>query len=144
VTRNANVSTMIRLCAAMCMGAIGICANPAMADAQTPPSADAVAKHAVQSLVAGDFAQAELDFTDRMKSALPPDQLKDKWGQRVGANNAQIGEMHDTPFQQYTIVWVKTVVGPDYFWTKVVVDSSEKVAGLQFAPSSARVVAPGA
>jgi hypothetical protein len=135
---------MIKLCAAMCMAAIGFFANPVMADTQPTSSADTVAKHTVQSLVAGDFAQAEVDFTDRMKSALPPDQLKDKWSRRVGGNNAQIGEVHDVPFQQYTIVWVKTVVGPDYFWTKVVVDPSEKVAGLQFAPSSAKVAAPGA
>lgn len=133
-----------KFCLVLSLMAMSIGSTAVIADQAAASQADEIATRVVSGLIDHDFAKAEAVFNDRMRQALPADQLKGKWLAHAGAGNGvKIGELHDVPYQEYTIVWVKTINGPDYFWTKVVVDESQKVAGLGFAPKSAQVGVPG-
>jgi len=130
----------IKLCIALCVAVVGMQSPAAFAETAPMSPADKVATHVMQGFIKHDFTKAETDFDDRMKQALPPDQLKDKWDKRTGTiDDVKMGELHDTPYQEYMIVWVRTIVGQHYFWTKIVVDRNQKVAGLSFSPSSEKV-----
>lgn len=137
--KSSRLLWVAQCCLALSLTVIGIRMAPAIASPTSPSSADGVATRFVRQLIRKDFPKAEADFNERMKQAMPIERLENSWTKRTeNSGGPQVGEVHDVPYKEYTIVWVKTLVGQDYFWTKVVIDADQKIAGLGFVPSSVK------
>jgi|SRR5215469_14265141 len=108
----------------------------AHADAPPDPAKQAVAF--VNLLVGQKYPDAAAQFDDRMKAALPADQLQTAWQQVTG----QMGEFKNTgatkvtEAQEHTIVFVEGVFTKGSFWVQVAYDKDGKVGGLHFFPET--------
>lgn len=106
---------------------------------QTPTQDSAAAgKEIVTELVAGHFNKVESRFDDRMKTALPQDQLSAVWDsliRKVGAFHrivrTEVGEQ-----QALHVVVVTCEFQNAALDAKIALDAQGRVAGLFFAPAS--------
>ena len=114
---------------------VSIVARPAGAQAAKDSlAAEAVAF--VQTLAAGHFKAAEMDFTEQMKQAAPPQKLSEIWQRLLGQVGAfqRAGRTEIVPQGEYTFVIVRTDFKSRALGIRVVFDSAGRIAGMQFVP----------
>ncbi len=105
---------------------------------QAPKEGGVVSKAValIQTMAKGDFAGAEVDFTDQMKQAAPPEKLRKAWQ----GLQSQVGSFLDTRESKTTVQDGSTIVVVKTDFTKQVIgiavtfDSAQKIAGLHFVP----------
>ncbi len=100
----------------------------------------------VSQLAAEDFTAAASRFDATMKSAAPPDKLKQIWEQvtgQVGPYQKQIGT-HTAEAQGFKIVWVTTQFEKSPLDVRVVFDARGEIAGLFFDPPQSSLATPQA
>jgi uncharacterized protein len=91
----------------------------------------------VDLLAKGDYAAAEEQMDDTMKTALPVSKMDELWSslqKQAGAFQKQAG-YHIDQIQGYDIVFVTCQFEQTLVDVKVVLDASGKVAGLFFLPA---------
>ncbi|MGB9430310.1 MAG: DUF3887 domain-containing protein [Gammaproteobacteria bacterium] len=110
----------------------------AAADASVNSALVAKAETFVHSMASGNFTAAEADFTDQMKQAAPPLNLKQVWGMLVQQAGAfQKTDKTETVITNgYTSVIVNTEFKDKTLGIAITFDSAGKIAGMHFVPAS--------
>lgn len=114
--------------------------------AVAPIAEEQIAKKFVALLIEQQFEKAVENFDDNMKAAVPPRKLTEIWiGQlnRLGACQS-IQRTRTEIYQQYRFVFVTCQFEKQQMDVKVVIDKTNKIAGLFFKPTKAAEYRPPA
>lgn len=111
---------------------------------RTPAEAIAHAQTVLASLVRQEFSKLEEEFTDRMKSALPPEALRATWTTLLRQAGAY--KSCGTDARVRVIADKQMVITPCEFERaaidiQIAFDADHRISGLAFRPSAAAAVA---
>lgn len=126
---------------------VAVTPAPTAANA-TPGALDDITARALEMVGAmskGDYATAGKYFDPTMKSAFPPDKMKQTWEalqSQVGAYKRQVSTRTEK-VQQYDAVFVTTEFEKATIDIRVVFDSNKQIAGLFFQPAKTEAPSPG-
>jgi hypothetical protein len=118
----------------MCLGLV-------MARSAEPQSVDVIARALAEDFFAGRFAPMAARFDERVAQALPEDKLtdmRDRLASQVGAFQA-ITETRAEEAKGYHVVYVTCRFEKMMLDMKIVLDSSNRVAGFSFVPLPPKV-----
>lgn len=126
----------IRSVATLLVLSLGLAAG---ARALAPRAAAGKAESFIDTLLKGNFASPQKNFTTTMKQAVPPGKLAKVWRNETQSLGPfeRFSETKVVDYQGYTIAFVKTAFKEGPLWIKVVFDQSGRIAGLFFVPAPA-------
>ena len=146
ITININRDTCLRFCLLVLItGALMSCVAPGMttptvrANVTLAPGHDpmTLATAFFEAVLKGDFATAEQDFDDTMKSKLPPDALKQLWENLIaqsGAYQGQLGTQTESKNEYQAIITRLQFEKGTLNMRVVVRTTTGEIAGLFFQP----------
>lgn len=106
--------------------------------AASPPDYAAIGRATVSTLVQGQWATVEATFDPKMKAALPPGKLAGIWKQ-ITAKTGAFDHILGVKIEEkggYHIAVVSCAFARANLDAKVVIDTTGRIAGLFFAPST--------